>query len=76
MNYIQLSSGIQFAKVVRVDGKEKVAFGMCENAPHTTYLDPQRAKDLAFKLLEAAKHASATIERSQREFMKSVEGKA
>lgn len=73
MNYIKVNSGIQFAKVVRVDGREKVAFGTAENAPHTLYLDADRAKALAFKLLEAAKHASAEIERSQREFMKAVE---
>lgn len=55
--YIQVSSGIQFAKVVRVDGREKVAFGTAEDCPHTLYLSPDRAKLLAFRLLEAANHA-------------------
>lgn len=73
MQYIKVNTGLQFARVERVDGKSKMAYGIAEDAPHTLYLDAQRAKALAFKLLEAAKHASATIERSQREFMKSVE---
>lgn len=57
MTYIQVHTGIQFAKVVRVDGKEKIAFGLADDTRQTTYLDPARAKQLAFRLLEAANHA-------------------
>ena len=58
VTYIKVNTGIQFAKVVRVDGKEKVAFGIAEDCPHTLYLSPERAKFLAFRLLEAANHAA------------------
>lgn len=56
--YIQVKSGLQFAKVVRVDGREKVAFGIDEDGSNTLYLDVVRAKALAFRILEAANHAS------------------
>lgn len=55
--YIQVSTNLQFAKVVRADGQEKIAFGSAEDCQHTMYLSPERAKALAFRLLEAANHA-------------------
>ena len=58
MTYIQVHTGIQFAKVVRIDGNEKVAFGLADDTKQTTYLDPERAKAFAFRLLEAANHAA------------------
>lgn len=57
IQYIKVNTGIQFAKVIRVDGREKVAFGAADDCPHTLYLSPDRAKALAFRLLEAANHA-------------------
>lgn len=56
MSYIQIKSGLQFAKIVCVDGKTKVAFGIGEDGTNTMYLDTARAKALAFRLLEAVKH--------------------
>ena len=56
IQYIQVKSDINTAKVIRVDGREKVAFGLGEG-DNTMYLSPDRAKALAFRLLEAANHA-------------------
>jgi hypothetical protein len=56
MSYIQIKSGLQFAKIVCIDGKEKIAFGIGEDGTNTMYLDSTRAKSLAFRLLEAVKH--------------------
>lgn len=57
IQYIQVKTSVQHAKVVRVDGREKIAFGTDENCHNTLYLDCDRAKSLAFRLLEAVKHA-------------------
>lgn len=57
--YIQLRTDIQFAQVVRVDGKKKTIIkGDVANA-NTTYIDAERAKKLAYALLEAAAHSDS-----------------
>lgn len=56
-HYIQVKTGIQFASVISVNGREKVICMDGQDAPRTTYIDAQRAKALAFALLEAAKRA-------------------
>jgi hypothetical protein len=61
MQYIQVKTNLQHAKVVRVDGREKIAFGTDEGGVNTLYLDAARAKSLAFRLLEAAKHAGKDL---------------
>lgn len=57
MDYIQLRTDVQFAQVVRVDGKHKTIIqGETANSS-TTYIDADRAKKLAYALLEAAAHS-------------------
>ncbi len=56
MQYIQVKTGIQFARIVSIDGKDKIAFGEDDDVKNTLYVDAERAKALAFRLLEAVKH--------------------
>lgn len=55
MQYIQLKTGIQYVAIRSVSGREKTIMMNGDNADRTTYLDAQRAKRVAFALLEAAK---------------------
>lgn len=55
MQYIQLKTGIQYVSIRSVNGREKAIMMNGDNADRTTYLDAQRAKRVAFALLEAAK---------------------
>lgn len=55
MQYIQLKTGIQYVSIRSVNGREKAIMMNGDNADRTTYLDPARAKRIAFALLDAAK---------------------
>lgn len=60
MQYIQLKTGIQYVAIRSVSGREKTIMMNGDNADRTTYLDAQRAKRIAFALLEAAKQMERT----------------
>lgn len=65
MQYIQLKTGIQYVSIRSVNGREKAIMMNGDNADRTTYLDAQRAKRVAFALLEAAKQMERNSEHNR-----------